>query len=199
MEVGLEQAVLQLVLRAQRRDPDAFAALISRFERTALAVALAQVRDAHQAGDAVQEGFLRAWQELPRLQDPVRFGAWLLQIIRNAAIDARRRIRPSVPEFPDLAARDADPAHAEEAADRAARVKAALDGLDDVTRTAVMMRYYEGLSAKEIGEALEMSPASIDMRLSRARGQLRELLGPLVGEMQTPPSANKAKAIGDRL
>src|SRR3954465_13758063 len=59
LEVGLEQAVLELVIRAQKRDPDAFAALISRFERTALAVALAQVRDAHQAGDAVQEGFLR--------------------------------------------------------------------------------------------------------------------------------------------
>jgi RNA polymerase sigma factor (sigma-70 family) len=199
LEVGLEQAVLELVLRAQKRDPDAFAALIARFERTALAVALAQVRDAHQAGDAVQEGFLRAWQELPRLQEPARFGGWLLQIIRNAAIDARRRIRPSVAEFPDLAARDADPAQTAEAADRAARVKAALDGLDDVTRMAVMLRYYEGLSAKEIGEALELSPASIDMRLSRARGQLRDLLAPLVGEPPTPPAVAKTKAIGDHI
>ncbi len=42
------------------------------------------------------------------------------------------------------------------------------------------MRYYEGLSAKEIGEALEMSPAAVDMRLSRARGQLRDVLAPVV-------------------
>jgi DNA-directed RNA polymerase specialized sigma24 family protein len=60
------------------------------------------------------------------------------------------------------------------------------------------MRYYEGLSAKEIGEALGMSPASIDMRLSRARGQLRELLAPLAGEMEQEDSAPlKWKAAGE--
>jgi RNA polymerase sigma-70 factor, ECF subfamily len=196
LEVGVDQAVLELVRRAQRRDPEAFAQLIARFERTALAVALAQVHDGHRAGDAVQEGFLRAWQELPRLQDPVRFGSWLLQIVRNAAIDARRRIRPCVAEFPDLPAREGGPAQALENAERANHVKAALDGLDDITRTVVMMRYYEGLSAKEIGEALEMSPASIDMRLSRARGQLREILAPLVGET-TPAPVAKTNAVGE--
>jgi RNA polymerase sigma-70 factor (ECF subfamily) len=194
----LDPEVLNLVSRAQRRDPDAFAALIGRFERTALSVAYAQVHDAHRAGDAVQEAFLRAWQELPHLQDLARFGGWLLQIVRNAAIDMRRRIRPSVAEFPDLAARDGAPGQAMEDADRAAKIKEALATLDETTRSAVVMRYYEGLSAKEIGEALGMSPASIDMRLSRARGQLRELLAPLAGEMEQEDSAPlKWKAAGE--
>ena len=173
---------MQLVTRARAGDADAFAALIGRYERTALAVAYAQLHDAHRAGDAVQEGFLRAWQELPRLQEMARFGGWLLQIVRNAAIDMRRRIRPSVAEFPDLATREPDPARALEETDRAQRVKEALESLDETTRTAVVMRYYEGLSAKEIAEALEMSPAAVDMRLSRARGQLRGMLAPVVGE-----------------
>jgi len=195
----LDQEVLELVSRARRRDQDAFAALIGRYERTALSVAYAQLHDAHRAGDAVQEAFLRACQELPHLQELARFGGWLLQIVRNAAIDFRRRIRPTTPEFPDLAARDTDPARALEERDRAACVKQALESLDDITRTAVVMRYYEGLSAKEIGEALEMSPAAIDMRLSRARGQLRGLLSPLVGEEEKkdediPP---KRKPFGD--
>jgi len=183
------------VSRARRRDAAAFAALIERYERTALAVAYAQVHDAHRAGDAVQEAFLRAWQELPRLQEAAKFGGWLLQIVRNAAIDARRRIRPSVAEFPDLAAKDADPARELEDAERAAKVKAALEVLDETTRTVVVMRYYEGLSAKEIGAALEMTPAAVDMRLSRARGQLRELLAPLAGEHdvdQTTPAKKRA-------
>ncbi len=194
----MDQDVLNLVNRARHRDPDAFAALIGRYERTALAVAYAQVHDSHRAGDAVQEAFLRAWQELPNLQELARFGGWLLQIVRNAAIDARRRIRPNIAEFPDLAAKDSDPARGIEEADRAAKIKQALDTLDETTRSAVVMRYYEGLSAKEIGEALNMSPASIDMRLSRARGQLRELLAALVGEQQeeAPPSL-KRKASGE--
>ena len=190
----MDQEAIRLVSRARRRDADAFAALIQRYERTALAVAYAQVHDAHRAGDAVQEAFLRAWQELPQLHEAAKFGGWLLQIVRNAAIDARRRIRPSVAEFPDLAAKDADPAREMEEADRAAQVKKALAALDETTRTAVVMRYYEGLSAKEIGAALEMSPAAVDMRLSRARGQLRELLAPLVGETQTNVTPAKKRA-----
>ena len=193
----MDQEVLKLVSRARRRDPAAFAELIERYERTALAVAYAQVHDAHRAGDAVQEAFLRAWQELPRLQEAAKFGGWLLQIVRNAAIDARRRIRPSVPEFPDLAAKNADPARELEDAEQAAKVKEALAILDETTRTAVVMRYYEGLSAKEIGAALEMTPAAVDMRLSRARGQLRELLAPLAGEQQAEQSTPANKRAGE--
>ena len=193
----MDQEVIRLVNRARRRDSAAFTALIERYERTALAVAYAQVHDAHRAGDAVQDGFLRAWQELPRLQEAARFGGWLLQIVRNAAIDARRRIRPTVAEFPDLASKDGDPAEELDQEERAAKVKEALAQLDETTRTAVVMRYYEGLSAKEIGAALEMTPAAVDMRLSRARGQLRELLGPLVGETEPGSSAVEQKHAGD--
>src|SRR5579862_1280663 len=124
---------MDLVRRAQRRDSDAFAALIERYERSALATAYAQLREAHRAGDAVQEGFLRAWQELPRLQELAKFGGWLMQIVRNAAIDQRRRIRPTIPEFPDLASKEGDPARHLEQADRAAKVKEALGTLDETT------------------------------------------------------------------
>jgi RNA polymerase sigma factor (sigma-70 family) len=192
----LDQEVIRLVTRARRRDPAAFTALIERYERTALSVAFSQVHDAHRAGDAVQEAFLRAWQELPQLQEAARFGGWLLQIVRNAAIDARRRIRPSVAEFPDLAAKDSDPAEELDREEQAAKIKEALAQLDETTRTAVVMRYYEGLSAKEIAAALEMTPAAVDMRLSRARGQLRELLGSLVGETETGNGAAERKHAG---
>ena len=193
----MDHDVLQLVARARQRDPDAFAALIERFERTALSVAFAQLHDAHRAADAVQEAFLRAWQELPRLLEPARFGGWLLQIVRNAAIDLRRRVKPSTPDFPDLAGREPDPAGALDQRDRAARVQQALAELDELSRTAVVMRYYEGLSAKEIAEALDMSPAAVDMRLSRARTQLRGILGPLIGEEENPPAIPMRKALGE--
>jgi RNA polymerase sigma factor (sigma-70 family) len=172
----------QLVERARQRDAEAFGTLIARFERAALAVAHSQVHDAHRAGDAVQEAFLRAWQELPRLQEAARFGGWLMQIVRNAAIDLRRRARTTVSEFPTLAAHDPDPSAASEQSDTAAAIQTALASLDDTTRAAVTLRYYDGRSAKEIGELLELSPAAVDMRLSRARGQLRTLLSPLMDD-----------------
>ena len=62
---------------------------------------------------------------------------------------------------------------------------AALGSLDDVSRTAVVLRYYEDLSSKEIGEILGVSAAAIDTRLSRARDELRRTLAPLMPEPAT--------------
>jgi len=194
------QDVQELVGKARQKDAQAFAALIERYERSALAVAYAQLHDAHRAGDAVQDAFLRAWQELPRLQDDARFGGWLLQIVRNAAIDLRRRVRPTLADFPDLATAEPSPSQALEHGDDAARIQAALASLDETTRTAVVMRYYEGLSAKEIAQALDLSPAAVDMRLSRARGQLKELLAPLVAETdQDSSTPRRPRHMGERV
>lgn len=194
------QDVQELVSKARQGNAEAFASLIERFERSALAVAYAQLHDGHRAGDAVQDAFLRAWQELPRLQEDSRFGGWLLQIVRNAAIDLRRRARPTVADFPDVSAAGPSPAQALEQTDAAARIQAALATLDETTRTAVVMRYYEGLSAKEIGAALEMSPAAVDMRLSRARGQLKELLAPLVEPADViKETPKRPKVLGERV
>jgi RNA polymerase sigma-70 factor (ECF subfamily) len=182
----LTDDVLELVRSARgadatkRGNAEAFAALIDRFERSALGVAYAILRNADRAGDAVQEAFLKAWQELPGLKEEAKFASWLMQIVRHAAIDLQRRTRPTVAEFPDLAC-EGGPVSEAEAADRSRRVKAALEELDETTRQIVMLRYYEGFGSKEIAELLgDMSPAAVDMRLSRARGVLRERLVDLV-------------------
>ncbi len=151
--------------------------LIERYEKAALAVAFAVLRDADRAGDAVQEAFLRAWTELARLQDMGRFGGWLMQIVRNAALDLRRKQKPTVADFPDLASDTAGPAVRSEIRERDAQVQMALNSLDETTRTAVMLRYYDGRSAKEIAELLELSSAAVDMRLSRARTTERKTRG----------------------
>ncbi|HUO10516.1 MAG TPA: sigma-70 family RNA polymerase sigma factor [Phycisphaerae bacterium] len=192
----MAELVQDLVSRARRRDDqaaDAFAALIERYERSALAVAYALLGDSDRAGDAVQDAFLRAWQELPRLQEESRFGGWLLQIVRNAAIDQRRRKKVMVTEFPDVASDDPDPAMATVERERESQVQAALEKLDETTRMAVTLRYYEGMSAKEIGELLEMSPPAVDMRLSRARAMLREKLADLAEPMSSGSRAEGVK------
>ena len=176
----MTEDVPQLVERAQQRDAAAFEVLIGRYERSALAVAHALLSNADRAGDAVQDAFLRAWQELKSLKDPRRFGGWLMQIVRHAAIDLRRRTKSSV-EYPDwVPANDAaNPVAISETAEAAQRVQDALETLDETTRAAVMLRYYDGLASHEIAELLEMSPAAVDMRLSRGRGQLKKQLADL--------------------
>jgi RNA polymerase sigma-70 factor (ECF subfamily) len=55
-------------------------------------------------------------------------------------------------------------------------VSTALGELDEATRSVMVLRYYDDRSSKEIGELLGLSPAAVDMRLSRARQQLRQKL-----------------------
>ena len=51
-----------------------------------------------------------------------------------------------------------------------------MDELDEETRLAVSMRFYDAAASKEIAAVLGCSPAAVDMRLKRGREKLRELL-----------------------
>lgn len=174
-----------LVRRAVDGDRSAFARLISLHERSALAMAYAAVGCAATAADVVQDGFLRAWQRLGELDDPARFAAWFSRIVRNLAVDAlRRRPRAEVTvesEQLTAAAAGADDDRLEREETRQ-RINAALADLDEVTRMTVTLRYFQNLSSRQIGELVGLSPAAVDMRLSRARAQLRQRLLPIADE-----------------
>ncbi|HEV3004760.1 MAG TPA: sigma-70 family RNA polymerase sigma factor [Pirellulales bacterium] len=171
----------EIVRRAQAGDREAFAELIRRFERPALAIAFALLADGDAAGDAVQDGFVRAWRKLAELRQPERFGAWLFGIVRNLARDEQRRCRRELrvrEQAALLAVRggEADPAAECSRKENDERLAAALAHLDELSRAAVTLRYYEGLSSKKIGEILDLSAAAVDMRLLRAKQLLRERL-----------------------
>ena len=121
--------------------------------------------------------------------------------MRNLAIDHLRRSR-NEPRTgaADAAAldvgRDArhpgqgycpDPADELARRERHDAIAAALQSLDDVSRSAVVLRYYDGLSSKQIGDLLDLAPAAVDMRLTRARRALRDRLGPA----EVAPGAGK--------
>lgn len=171
----------ELVERARRKDASAFAVLIRLYERVALSVAFGVLGDSAGAGDVVQEAFVRAWERLADLREPERFGTWLCGIVRNLAVDAVRRRKPT--ESIDASASpEADrwthnPLDEIGRRERQAKVGAAIASLDEVSRPVVVLRYYEGLASKEIADLLEITPAAVDMRLSRARKQLKVLLG----------------------
>jgi RNA polymerase sigma factor (sigma-70 family) len=179
----LELSVEELVSRARLHDADAFAELIQRFEGVALAVAYAQTRNAADAGDIVQEAFLRAWQRLDSLDDPSRFAHWISRMVRNLSIDLRRR-RKALPLDESFDPPDSMPQTTSlERDEQKKQVERAINGLDDLSRECVTLRYYENMSSKQIADLLGITPAAVDMRLSRARNQLKDRLQKFVGEV----------------
>jgi RNA polymerase sigma-70 factor (ECF subfamily) len=193
----LDEAVEQLVRQAQRGDARAFSALIARYERSVLAVAYAAVGDSDRAADAAQEAFLRAWRKLEMLKEPQCFGNWLLGIARNVALDAGRKLRrqPAEPLADQDVPTKADPLKAMHQREQSDRIAAALQQLDDLSRSAIVLRYYENLSSREIGQLIGLSPAAVDMRLMRARQQLKQFLG----EDEPPASTTDKGSVGVRM
>ena len=61
--------------------------LVARLDAAARLI----LRDPELARDAVQEGFIGAWRDLPSLRDPDRFEAWLHRLVFRACIDIIRR------------------------------------------------------------------------------------------------------------
>ena len=76
-------------------EPEAFEALVRKYNRVGGAIAYAIVGDFHLAEDVVQESFLRAFRSLSALREPDRFRFWFAELVRSRAIDALRRRRPS--------------------------------------------------------------------------------------------------------
>src|SRR6476646_2115789 len=83
----------RLVERARDGDDVAFSELVDLDGDLCFAIAYRMLRDPERAQDAVQQAFLLAWREIPRLRDPDRFGPWLHRLLVNACYDELRRNR----------------------------------------------------------------------------------------------------------
>ena len=81
----------ELVAELRNGNADAFGLLYSRYYDVALQTATHLMGNAHEAEDVVQEAMYRAYRMQEQLSEPLRFGAWLATIVRNAAIDQLRR------------------------------------------------------------------------------------------------------------
>ena len=83
-----------LIAKARRGDVEAYNLLVSRWEKRVFNYLLRLVSNREDAMDVSQEVFLKAYQSLPKLDDPARFSGWLFRIAHNEAFSLLRRKRP---------------------------------------------------------------------------------------------------------
>jgi len=176
---GLEQAVADLVPRAQRGDAGALDALLRACRDTIYRWALVQTGDAEDAEDVTQEVLIRLHRALGRYEGRSRFTTWLYRVTRNEAASLGRRLRSRL-RLADTAKREAadavdtaDPLgriHAEEVA---ALADTLLHRLPRRQREVFHLADIEGCTAEEISQRLGMSPITARVHLMHARRTLR--------------------------
>jgi len=172
VEIGADRSAVELA----RRDPRAFEALYRKYVAQVYSFAIYELRDPHAAEDLTAQVFLRALAGLPRFREQVEppdssFKVWLFQIARNALSNERRRSRRHPVAALDLAAEVPAPDDPQAAVSRRAEVQrawAAIERLPDDRRRAIVLRFVNEMSAREIGHILGRSEGATRVLIHRS-------------------------------
>ena len=169
------QSDAQLVNAVLSGQKDAFAELVSRYERSVRTVAIAVLDDHTAAQDAAQEAFVRAYEKLGSLRRASAFGSWLLMIARRCALDAAASgpaRESSLESSLELATEDSDGKGDVENQ----HLLASVMKLPDSERQVVMLRYFSANSVKDVAKISGRSVGTVTKQLSRAHKRLRIML-----------------------
>lgn len=152
---------------------DAFAALVRRHADLVYSAARRQVSVPHLAEDVTQAAFIELARAAPRWRPDQPVGAWLLVVTRRAAIDAmRRESRRAARERATL---DTPPMPSSEDSwnDIRPLLDAAVAGLGEHDRTAIVGRFFENKNLRDVARDLGASEDAAQKRIGRALDRLR--------------------------
>jgi len=170
------------MLAVRDGDLDAFEQLVLQHQAEAWRAAYRFTGDAAEAEDLAQEAFLRILDAASRYEPTAKFRTYLYRILTRLCLDYRRKKRPVLSDSLLFGADGkASPAESAEQRDRDGLIQAALDALPSDYRMAVVLRYFEGLSASEMAEAMGLTPKAVERVLARARHALAPRLKGLFG------------------
>ena len=150
--------------------------LYERYAKQIHNFCLHQLGNREEAEDATQSTFLNAFRGLERGIEPEFESAWLFKIAHNVCLTRQRSSfrRRRVESPGDLdAIQDLLPSPQRDA-DELIRLTDALHGMPEQQRKALLLREWQGLSYKEIGEELELSQPAVETLLFRARRSLAQ-------------------------
>ena len=198
LDLGLERATevvadsddMRLVEALRGGAEEAYEELLTRFQQPAYTLALRLLEDQSEAGDVVQEVFLKVFRNIASFRGQSTLKTWIYRITVNEAHNARRwrfrhkrrevELDPSAEEsrsFEEVVA-DRAPSAFEAVFDRERRamLDAALEQLNPIFRDAVVLRDIMDLSYEEIAKTLNVSMGTVKSRILRGREALREQL-----------------------
>lgn len=157
--------------RAADGDTAAFVVLVRRYTPMMRAYTRRILSGTSDVDDVVQEAFITAWGQLPKLDDLSRVKSWLMRITSRKAIDRIRATRPQTDlEEVDLPAPEASaPARQTEARAGVAALSDALQELPAPQRECWVLREIGGYTYEEISDELGVPLSTVRGLLARAR------------------------------
>ncbi|MEJ8306610.1 RNA polymerase sigma factor [Saccharibacillus sacchari] len=184
---------LQLIQRIADRDAGALEHLYDTYERPVYAFAYRLLNDSMAAEEAVQELFMRIWNNAERYNSSHgKLSTWMFALTRNISIDMLRRRSARAAAIPvedeHLNAVLDETSDTELTVERTLegeRVLAALQELGDEQQQVINLIYYKGLTQQEVSDRYEIPLGTVKSRVRLALKQLQKrLAGMERGETQ---------------
>ncbi|MBI3208512.1 MAG: RNA polymerase sigma factor [Candidatus Solibacter usitatus] len=169
-----------LILKARDGNVDAYNLLVSRWEKRIYNYLLRLMRNREDAMDASQDTFLKAYQNLRKLEDTARFGPWLYRIAHNEAYSMLRK-----PKFDDEPLQEIPPTPSFGRMlpiETSLAVERALERLTLDQREAVLLKVHQGFKFEEIADITGTPVSTIKSRVYTALELLKESLAPVRSE-----------------
>ncbi len=166
-----------LIVKARRGDVEGYNLLVSRWEKRVFNYLLRLVGSREDALDLTQDVFLKAYQNLAKLDDPARFAPWLFRIAHNEAFSLLRRRRPESEPGAEPAGGNAS--YRMYPLEMTLAVESALARLTDEQREAVILKIYQGFKFEEMAKVLSCPVSTVKSRLYAALDLLKETLAPI--------------------
>jgi RNA polymerase sigma factor (sigma-70 family) len=169
--------------------------LLRQWYAPAYRTAALVLSDNGRAEDAVQEAFLRLWRFRDALPEGDGIRPWIYRVVVNACYSSARGEtrhsgrRASEDALEELSSNDARPEERIEELDRVATVRRAIRALPVDLRVPLVLRYYSGLSEREIATAIRRRPGTVKSRLHEARRLLA--LDHELAQFAADPSADE--------
>src|SRR5690348_12499594 len=157
----------------RNKSQDAFTELVRRHVNLVYSAALRQARLPQLAEEISQSVFTDLARAADKLKPDTILTAWLYQVTRRTAIDViRRESRRQAREH--LAVEMAAMNTATDWTQIEPLLDEAVQALDEIDRAAILLRYFENKSLREVGQSLGTSDDAAQKRVSRAVERLRE-------------------------
>lgn len=188
----------ELVLRARTGCADAFTELVRRNSNATRKLAASVLRDVHEAEDAMQDAWSKAWQHVANFHGESKFSTWFTRIVLNQCLmRLRSRRRRPVVQLEEMASPDSDRPVTQVAAEGLnqeqlygqseiqALVRKEVAMMPPLLRDALTLRDLEQLPIEIVAQRLNVSVPAVKSRLLRARAELRVRLEPHLGPTGT--------------
>lgn len=167
-----------LVTLISKGDRGAFREILNRYQNAVYGFAFSFVRDPQESEDICQEVFLRLYRTAASYRNTAALRTFLFRIARNLCIDHARKMRPTPMQHPPEAVYVKTPLNNLCSAELRKEIDQTLSKLPENQRAALYLRHEQGMSYREISEALGVTEHAVESLLTRARKAFRNSFKP---------------------